>query len=88
MSKLEFDFESYNKIKDGYELTKEDAYQLATNFQYTSNRLFETAAQLRNKHKGNVVSFSKKAFFNIVIFVEIHVITVHTKQNQMIQNYL
>ena len=66
MSKLEFDFESFNRIKDGYELTKEDAYQLATNFRYTSNSLFETAAQLRNKHKGNIVSFSKKAFFNIV----------------------
>ena len=66
MSKLEFDFESYNKIKDGYEPTKEDAYQLASNFQYTSGKLFETAIQLRNKHKGNIVSFSKKAFFNIV----------------------
>ena len=66
MSKLEFDFESYNKIKDGYEPTKEDACQLASNFQYTSGKLFETAIQLRNKHKGNIVSFSKKAFFNIV----------------------
>jgi len=66
LSKLEFDFESFNRIKDGYELTKEDAYQLAANFQYTSNSLFETAAQLRNKHKGNIVSFSKKTFFNIV----------------------
>ena len=66
MSKLEFDFESYDKIKDGSELTKEDAYQLAVNFRYTSDKLFQTAVELRNQHKGNIVSFSKKAFFNIV----------------------
>ena len=66
LSKLEYDFESYNRIKDGYELTQEDACQLAANFRYTSDMLFETAAQLRSKNKGNIVSFSKKAFFNIV----------------------
>ena len=66
LSKLEFDFESYDKIKDGSELTKEDAYQLAVNFRYTSDKLFQTAVELRNQHKGNIVSFSKKAFFNIV----------------------
>ena len=66
MSKLEFDFESYSKIRDGYELTKEDAYQLVTNLRYTADSLFQTAEQLRNKHKGNTVSFSKKVFFNIV----------------------
>ena len=66
LSKLEFDFESYNKIKDGSELTKDDAYQLAVNFRYTSDKLFQTATELRNQHKGNIVSFSKKAFFNIV----------------------
>jgi len=66
LSKLEFDFELYSKIKDGSEITKEDAYQLATNFQITRDRLFQTAIDLRDKHKGNIVSFSKKAFFNIV----------------------
>ena len=66
MSKLEFDFESYNRIKDGYELTKENAYQLVENLQHTSDSLFQTAEKLRNEYKGNTVSFSKKAFFNIV----------------------
>ena len=66
MSKLEFDFEMLNKIKDGYELTKDDAYQLVPNLQYRSDDLFQTAEKLRNKYKGHTVSFSKKAFFNIV----------------------
>ena len=47
LSKLEFDFELFNKIKDGCELTKDDAYQLAPNLQYTSNGLFQTAEKLR-----------------------------------------
>jgi len=66
LSKLEFDFELFNKIKDGYELTKDDACQLAPNLQYASNGLFQTAEKLRDNYKGNTVSFSKKAFFNIV----------------------
>ena len=60
LSKLEFDFESYNRIKDGYELTKENAYQLVENLQHTSDNLFQTAEKLRNEYKGNTVSFSKR----------------------------
>ena len=66
MSKLEFDFESFNRIKDGYELTKEDAYKLATNFRYTSDKLFETEAEkLEFREKlfiENVWCFGDKSF--------------------------
>ncbi|GIS96267.1 MAG: hypothetical protein CM1200mP23_0730 [Nitrososphaerota archaeon] len=41
LSKLEFDFESYSKIKDGSELTKDVAYQLASNFRYTQTDYFK-----------------------------------------------
>ena len=66
MSRLEFDFEPLNKVLEGKEITEDDAYELFSHSKYDSEKIFKVANNLRDHHKGKVVSFSKKAFFNIV----------------------
>ena len=66
MSRLEFDFEPLNKVLDGKEVTKDEAHEIFLHSEYNSEKIFKVASNLRDQHKGKVVSFSKKAFFNIV----------------------
>ena len=66
MSRLEFDFEPLNKVLDGEEVTKDEAHEIVLYAEYNSEKIFKVASNLRDQHKGKVVSFSKKAFFNIV----------------------
>jgi len=66
LSRLEFDFEALNQVLDGREITKDDAYEVFSHSKYNSEKIFKVASDLRDIHKGKVVSFSKKAFFNIV----------------------
>ena len=66
MSRLEFDFEPLNRVLDGKEITKHEAYEIFLHSEYNSEKVFKVASNLRDKHKGKIISFSKKAFFNIV----------------------
>ena len=66
MSKLEFESECLNKVLDGHDLDKQNALDIAANFKSIGTLVFETAEKLRNSNKGNVISFSKKSFFNII----------------------
>ena len=66
MSRLEFDFEPLNKVLEGSEITEYDAYEVFSYSKHDSEKIFKVANDLRDRHKGKVVSFSKKAFFNIV----------------------
>ena len=66
MSRLEFDFEPLNQVLDGKEITKDDAYEVFSHSKYNTENIFKIASNLRDMHKGKAVSFSKKAFFNIV----------------------
>jgi len=66
LSKLEFDFETLNRILDGREITKQDAYEIFLHSESHLEKLFKTASTLRDQNKGRTVTFSKKAFFNIV----------------------
>ncbi len=66
MSRLEFDFEPLNKVLEGKEITKDDAYEVFSYSKYNSEKIFKVASNLRDSHKGKIVSFSKKVFFNIV----------------------
>jgi len=66
LSRLEFDFEALNQVLDGREITKDGAYEVFSHSKYNSEKIFKVASNLRDQHKGKVVSFSKKAFFNIV----------------------
>ena len=59
MSRLEFDFEPLNKVLDGREITKDDAYEVFSHSEYNSEKIFKVASNLRDNHKGKVVSFSQ-----------------------------
>ncbi|MBC8251180.1 MAG: 7,8-didemethyl-8-hydroxy-5-deazariboflavin synthase subunit CofG, partial [Candidatus Nitrosopelagicus sp.] len=64
MSKLQFDFETIHKINESKKIKKEEIIQLAKNA--PKELIFFTASDMRDKRKGKNVSFSKKAFFNII----------------------
>ena len=66
LSKLEFDFETLNRIIDGREITKQDAYEIFLHSESDSEKVFKVSSTLRDQNKGRTVTFSKKAFFNIV----------------------
>tara|TARA_B100000686_G_scaffold193156_1_gene199986 strand:- start:1479 stop:2642 length:1164 start_codon:yes stop_codon:yes gene_type:complete len=64
LSNLQFDFEIIHKINESKSIKKEEISELAKNV--PKKIIFELASSLRNKKKGKNVSFSKKAFFNII----------------------
>ncbi len=64
LSNLQFDFEIIHKINESEEIKKEQIFELIEDV--PKQVIFETASKLRNEKKGKVVSFSKKAFFNII----------------------
>ena len=64
LSNLQFDFEIIHKINESEEIKKEQIFELIEDV--PKQIIFETASKLRDKNKGKVVSFSKKAFFNII----------------------
>ena len=64
MSKLQFDFEIIQKINESKSIKKEEIVQLTKNA--SKELIFDTASKLRDKRKGKNISFSKKAFFNII----------------------
>ncbi|MBI1663240.1 MAG: 7,8-didemethyl-8-hydroxy-5-deazariboflavin synthase subunit CofG [Nitrosopumilus sp.] len=66
MSKLVLNSESLNNVLDNKEISHHNILEI---YQYALKdpiELFSTAKVLREKYKGNTVTFSKKAFFNIV----------------------
>lgn len=66
LSNLVLDCEALNKVLDGKEIQKQDCYELFERSQNAPEELFKTANILRNKNHKKIVTFSKKAFFNIV----------------------
>jgi len=64
LSKLQFDFEIIHKIGELKEITEEEVLELSKNA--PKQMIFDAASKIRDKRKGKLVSFSKKAFFNII----------------------
>ncbi len=64
MSKLQFDFEIIHKIGELKEITEEEILELSKNA--PKQMIFDAASKIRDKRKGKAISFSKKAFFNII----------------------
>ncbi len=64
MSKLQFDFEIIHRINESKDIKKNEILQLAKNA--PKEIIFDTASKLRDNRKGKNISFSKKAFFNII----------------------
>ncbi len=66
LSELVLNSESLNNVLDNREISRENILEIYQNSQKDPNELFTTSQILRKKYKGNIVTFSKKAFFNIV----------------------
>ncbi|HUT06927.1 MAG TPA: 7,8-didemethyl-8-hydroxy-5-deazariboflavin synthase subunit CofG [Nitrosopumilaceae archaeon] len=66
MNNLVLNSESLNNILEKKAISHEDALQIYQDAIIDSSELILTAQNLRKKFKGNTVTFSKKAFFNII----------------------
>jgi 7,8-didemethyl-8-hydroxy-5-deazariboflavin synthase len=66
LSNLSLNCDALNKAIEGKEISKEEAYEIFNVSKYESEKIFDIAKILRNKNHGNIVTFSKKAFFNFV----------------------
>ena len=51
---------------DGKDISQQEAFEIFNNSEKEPAELFQTAQILRKQNKGNIVSFSKKAFFNLI----------------------
>jgi 7,8-didemethyl-8-hydroxy-5-deazariboflavin synthase CofG subunit len=58
--------EQLNQALDGKEIQRDDAYKIFDFSVTNPAEIYEVAQILRNKHKSRSVTFSKKAFFNLV----------------------
>jgi len=65
LSNLTLDCEALNTVLDGKEIQKQECYELFELSQNAPEELFKTANVLRNINHKKIVTFSKKAFFNI-----------------------
>jgi 7,8-didemethyl-8-hydroxy-5-deazariboflavin synthase CofG subunit len=66
LNNLVFDSESLNSILENKPVSRQDIIDIYQKAVENPNDLFLVAQNLRKKFKGNSVTFSKKAFFNIV----------------------
>ena len=58
--------EILNHVLEGKKITIEDAKEIFNISKHNPTELFNTAQILRNNNKKNIVTFSKKVFFNVV----------------------
>ena len=66
MNNLVLDSECLNGILENKPVSRQDVTEIYQKAVKNPNELFSTAQSLRKKFKGNSVTFSKKAFFNII----------------------
>ncbi|MDH3766673.1 MAG: 7,8-didemethyl-8-hydroxy-5-deazariboflavin synthase subunit CofG, partial [Nitrosopumilus sp.] len=66
MNNLVFDSECLNNVLESKPVSHQDAIEIYQKAVENPNDLFSVAQSLRKKFKKDSVTFSKKAFFNIV----------------------
>ena len=66
MNNLVFDSESLNNILEGKSVSRQDIIEIYQKATKNPDDLFKVSQNLRKKYKKDSVTFSKKAFFNIV----------------------
>ncbi len=66
MSKLVLSSESLNRLVDGKELSKDEVYKIYYDAERNPSELYKTAQFLRNKNKKQIVTYSRKVFFNLI----------------------
>ncbi len=66
MSELILNCEPLNRILDGKNISEQEAFEIFQIAENNPTELFQTSQILRKRYKRNIVSFSKKAFFNLI----------------------
>ncbi|MDH5658711.1 MAG: 7,8-didemethyl-8-hydroxy-5-deazariboflavin synthase subunit CofG, partial [Nitrosopumilus sp.] len=66
MNDLVLDSEKLSHVLEDKEISQEDIIEVYRKSVEDPSELFSTAQNLRKKFKSNSVTFSKKAFFNII----------------------
>ena len=66
MSNLVLNSELLNRLVDGSESSKDEAYQIYQDAEKDPTELYKVAQFLRNKNKGRIVTYSRKVFFNLI----------------------
>jgi len=66
LNELVLNSESLNSVLEDKIISREDIVEIYQNSKINSKELFSTAQKLRQRFKNDSVTFSKKAFFNIV----------------------
>ena len=66
MNNLVLDSECLNGVLENKQISRQDVSEVYQKALKNPNELFSTAQNLRKTFKGNSVTFSKKAFFNII----------------------
>ncbi|KAG2474335.1 MAG: FO synthase subunit 1 [Nitrosopumilales archaeon] len=66
LSELILNCEPLNRILDGKNISEQEAFEIFQIAENNPTELFQTSQILRKKYKRNIVSFSKKAFFNLI----------------------
>jgi len=66
LNKLVLNSESLNNVLENKIISNTDILQIYQDAKVDPSELFSAAQNLRKKFKGNTVTFSKKAFFNII----------------------
>jgi len=66
MNNLVLDSENLHKVLENKRITSDEAFQIYQDAINEPSGLFTIAQNQRKKYKGNTVTFSKKAFFNLI----------------------
>jgi FO synthase len=66
LSKIILNSELLNRVTEGQEITKEEAYQIYQDAKNSPQEIYKVAEFLRNKNKGFVITYSRKVFLNII----------------------
>jgi 7,8-didemethyl-8-hydroxy-5-deazariboflavin synthase len=66
LNKLVLDSESLNNVLEDKTISRDECIQIYENAKMNPNELFSVAQSLRERFKKKSVTFSKKAFFNII----------------------
>lgn len=66
MSEITLNSELLNRVTEGREIAKEEAYQIYQDAEKNPQVIHKVAEFLRNKNKGTIVTYSRKIFFNLI----------------------
>ncbi len=66
MSELILSSELLNRLVDGKTPTKEEVYQIYQDAEKDPSELYKVSQFLRSNHRGDIVTYSRKVFFNLI----------------------